>query len=128
MKASSFCARVSSSLLLTLFLSIAAFSQSTGLAGDLGHSFTKFDVTRIDRGGELRTEGANKTLSLRAAGKDYQLVVSPNDLRSSRYRAEDTNMIGVSNVPAPEVTTYKGKIAGDSNSEVRLTIDGVRVE
>jgi hypothetical protein len=122
MKASSFCARASSYLLLTLsLLAAAAFPQNAGLTSDLRNSFTKFDVVRIDH--RDRT-----TLSLTAAGKNYQLIITPNDLRTSRYRAEDTNMIGVSNLPAPQVTTYKGKIAGDANSEVRLTIEKGRIE
>lgn len=128
MKASSFCARVLPHLLLTLFSSTAAFSQSADLTGDLRRSFTKFDIVQIDRGGELRTEGENTKLSLRAGGRDYELIVSPNDLRSSRYLAENSSMIGVSIIPAPDVTTYKGKITGEANSEVRLTIDGLRVE
>lgn len=128
MKASSFCARASLSLLFTLLFSLTIFSQDADLPNDLHRSFTRFDLVRIDRGGGLRTTGGNTTLSLNARGKSYELVVRPRDLRSPRYLAEDTNMIGVSILDAPPVTTFKGKIAGAPASEVRLTIDGEKVE
>src|SRR5215204_2542585 len=128
MKASSFCARALSFLLFTLLTTVAAFSQDSDLRNDLNRSFTKFDVVRLSAGGGPLAEGANRTLSLQAAGKQYDLVLAPNDLRSARYRAEDTNMMGVTNVAAPSVNTFKGKIAGSDGSEVRLTIDGDRIE
>lgn len=128
MKASSFCARVFSALLLTITFSVVGSSQSADLADDLQRSFTKFDVVRVERGDELRTTNDTTTLSVSAGGKSYRLVVTLNDVRSSRYRAEDTNMIGVANLPAPAVTTYKGKIDGEERSEVRLTINGLDIE
>jgi hypothetical protein len=128
MKARSFCARVFSSLVFTTVFALTAFTQTADLRNDLQSSFTKFDIVRIDLGAELRSSGESKTLTLQSAGKNFELRVAPNDLRSARYRAEDTNMIGVRTLDAPPVNTYKGKIVGESDSEVRLTIDGVRVE
>jgi hypothetical protein len=127
MKASSFCARTSSSIILTLLFTLSTISQQTDLRDDLHHSFTKFDLVRLGED-QLRTEGGARTLSVSAAGKAYRLVIEPNDLRAPGYRAEDTNMIGVSNVRPLPVTTFKGKIAGAAASEVRLTIDGDGVE
>jgi len=128
MKASSFCARFSFLFLLTLLLLIPAAAQGDDLQSDLQTSFRKFDLVRIDSGDALRSNGEQKTLTFQADGKSYELVVTPNDLRSRRYRAEDTNGFGMTTLPAPLVTTFKGTIAGEANSEVRLTIDGVRVE
>ena len=128
MKASNFCARVFLYLGSTLFLAFAVYPQSSDLTNDLSRSFSRVDVVRIERGSELRTEGESTRLRLEAAGKTYDLIVTPNDMRARQYRAEDANMIGVSNIAAPPVTTFKGKIAGSAESEVRLTIDGVRVE
>ena len=124
MKASSFCARVTSLLSLVSLFAISSFSQSSDLNTDLRSSFAKFDVTRINRA----SAGGAETLTVRAAGRTFELIVTPNDLRSRRYRAEDTNMIGVTTLPNQPVTTYKGKIAGEPSSEVRLTIDGIKVE
>ncbi len=128
MKASNFCARVSSFLLFITLFGISAFAQSADLRNDLRSSFTKFDLVRIDSGDELRSEGADRTLTLHAEGKSFELVMTPNNILSPRYRAEDTNMIGVSMLERPAVKTYRGKIAGSVNSEVRLTIDGTKIE
>src|SRR5687767_6423025 len=128
MKASCFCPRVILSLVLTGFSVVSASAQSTDLTNDLRSSFKKFDVVRIDSGDELRTVGRSKSLAVRAGDKNYELVVISNDLRSSRYRADETNVIGMTPVERPTVTTYKGTITGEPGSEVRLTIDGVKVE
>ncbi len=128
MKARSFCALFSSLLVVTFFSIIPASAQSTDLRNELQTSFTKFDVVRINPGDELRTRGADRTLSVRTVDTNYDLIVTPNDMRSRRYRAEDTNGFGMTELAAPKVVTYKGTIAGESKSEVRLTIDGLRVE
>jgi hypothetical protein len=57
-----------------------------------------------------------------------ELEVVPNDLRAPGYRAEDTGPVGTHAMESPEVTTYKGIVVGRSGTEVRLTIDGMRVE
>ena len=114
--------------ILTAFFSVTTVAQTSDLTSDLGSSFRKFDLVHIDHGDDLRSGSGSKTLRIRASGRDLELVVVPNDLRSARYRAEDTNMIGVSLLPSQPVTTYKGFIAGEAESKVRLTIDGVRVE
>ena len=128
MNARSFCAKVFSFLVFTTLYAVSIFGQSADLKNDLHSSFTKFDVVRINSGGELRTEGSNKTLTVQSDGRAFELVVTPNDIISPQYRAEDTNMIGVSTLGRPTVTTYKGTIAGAPDSKVRLTINGVRVE
>lgn len=128
MKASIFCARFYFLFLLALLLVVPAAAQGDDLQSDLQKSFRKFDLVRIDSGDALRSNGEQKTLRLHADGKSYELVVTPNDLRSRRYRAEDSNGFGMTTLPAVPVTTYKGTISGEPSSKVRLTIDGVRVE
>src|SRR5688500_2928629 len=128
MKARSFCAQMASLLVFVAFSTLTSFAQSSDLKPDLQSSFSKFDLVRIDTGDELRTSREGKTLTIRAGDKNFELVVTLNDLRSRRYRAEDTNMIGTSTLAAPSVNTYKGVVAGEADSEVRLTINGVKVE
>ncbi len=128
MKARSICPRVFLALVFTALLSVSSLAQSSDLTNDLRSSFTKFDLVRIDSGGELRSVGEGKALTFQAGGKNYELVVTPNDLRSSRYRAEETNVIGTTPLQRPSVNTYKGTIVGESGSEVRLTINDVNVE
>ena len=128
MKATIFCARICTLLIAIGAFALPALSQSTDLKNDLRSSFTKVDVVRIDAGGELRTEGTNKTLTIQTEGRTLQLVVEPNNILSSRYKAEDSNVVGMTPVARPTVQTYKGTIAGETSSEVRLTIEGVKVE
>jgi len=128
MKASSFCALLLSFLLLTTLSAISSIAQSSDLKADLQSSFTKVDVVRISSGSELRTVGDGKKLTVPAAGKSFELNVTLHDMRSPRYRAENTTVIGVTTMPSLPVNTFKGKIEGEPNSEVRLTIEGVKVE
>lgn len=125
MKAQSFC--VLAAITLTMLAS-QAFAQTPELKEDLRNSFSRVNVSRIDPGAEPRNQGGSRSIKLRAEGRDFDLIVTPNDIRSPRYRAEDTNMVGVSTLSAPPVKTYKGHIAGEEGSEVRLTIDGPKVE
>ena len=125
MKASSFCARALPLFLFLSLFAISAAAQQDNLTKDLHRSFRTFEINRSK---PALSENERRTLSVRFAGKDYRLDVEPNDLRSKNYRAENTNMIGMAALPAPEITTYKGRIAGDNRSEVRLTMDGETLE
>ena len=124
MKASSSCARVLVFLFVGTILTITGSAQDSDLTNDLRASFTKFDVITLAEG----REGETRSITVRSAGKDYELVVTPHDLLAAGYKAEETNMLGVVQLARPAVRTYKGKIAGDAGSEVRLTIDNTRVE
>ena len=128
MKTSILSPRMFTALVAVALFAISAMAQSSDLRNDLRSSFTKVDVIRINSGGELRSQGAGKTLTLQTEGRTFELVVEPNNILASRYRAEDTNVIGMTAGERPTVKTYKGKIAGAADSEVRLTIDGVNVE
>ena len=119
MKASSYSARV---LVFFALLATSAISQTSELRDDLARSFTKFDVVRINR-------ASGNRLSIPANGRVYELVVEPHDLRPPHdTAAEDTNMVGVKTLERAPIATYKGKILGEESSEVRLTIDGSRIE
>jgi hypothetical protein len=69
-------------------------------------------------------------LTVPTAQKTFELNLTPRDLRASRYRAENTNRLtqrkrSTSRQP---VYTFKGRVAGAANSQVRLTIEGASVE
>src|SRR5687767_7031574 len=125
MKASSFCARALPLFLFLSLFAISAAAQQDNLTKDLHRSFKAFEINSEK---PVRSENGRRTLRVRFGGKYYRLDVEPNDLRAKNYRAENTNMIGVAPLPAPQVKTYKGRIAGDALTEVRLTIDGETVE
>ncbi len=109
-----------------MMLGTLAFGQNEQLNGDLGKSFSKFDVART--GESLRTNGGKKQIHLSAAGRSVELNIAPHDVRSPRYRAEDTTSEGVRLLERTPVNTYKGTIAGTAKSQVRLTINGGNVE
>jgi Metallo-peptidase family M12/FG-GAP-like repeat/Reprolysin family propeptide len=119
---------VISLLTIILSFSIVAFGQSKTLRNDLNGSFKKFDLVRINNQNALRQAESNRQLSIQTPAKNFQLSLTPNDLRSPRYRAEDTTTGGTRTLEKGQVTTFKGKVTGDGSSEVRLMIDGTRIE
>jgi hypothetical protein len=106
-------------------LFLAAFVTAQDKAKYTDH-FSRYDVVRIDDSQVAFSD--SRKLSLSVAGKTYDLVVGPHDLRAPHYRAEDTGPVGTRELERTPTITFKGKIDGISNSEVRLTIDGTRVE
>ena len=109
--------------ILALF-SITTFAQDSKTKSDLSRSFESFDLVRVAK---TRTDDSERTLKMQAAGRSFELRVTPNDLFSDRYQAEDTQSFGVIQLERPEVNTFKGKIAGEDSSEVRLTIEGNKI-
>ena len=105
----------------------AAFGQSDRAKQDLGRSFRKFDLVRISSDAAVRAAG-NRRLSLNAQGRNIDLDLTPNDIRSSRYKSEDSANPGLKYGPDSSVTTFKGAVAGENGSQVRVLIDGSKVE
>jgi hypothetical protein len=103
---------------------LPAFAQSDSLKNDLERSFRNAKVVRLD----ARSAKANHKLSIAAADKTFEISLTPRDLRAPRYVAEDTGVVGTRRLEKNAVSTYKGKIAGDAQSEVRLTIDDAGIE
>src|SRR5687768_8291714 len=113
---------------ITLSFSTFAFGQDDALRNDLKDSFRKFDLIRINNQNARRQAESNGQLSIQTSTKNFQLSLTPRDLRSPRYRAEDTTALGTRALEKGEITTFKGKVTGDDLSEARLTIDGDKVE
>lgn len=101
------------------------FAQETKLRQDLSRTFTNFEVTSPDA---QRSQGEIESVRLRAAGRNLELVVWKNDLLSPQYRAENTSAMGTVPIERPLVNTYRGRIMGEVESEVRLTIDNGEIE
>jgi hypothetical protein len=115
-------------ILSAIVLSASAFGQTENVQNDLQKSFGKFDVIRLNDQSAPRDSQAQRSFSLTAAGRSFQLDLTPRNLYSPRYRAEDTTANGVRQLEKSAVKTYKGKIAGEENSSVRLTLDGEKTE
>jgi hypothetical protein len=68
-------------------------------------------------------------LSVVTPTHDFEIQLSPNDLRATTYRAEEVVDGGVTrDVPMPGVTTYKGSVEGVYGTDARFTLDGNRIE
>jgi hypothetical protein len=120
--------RFSLSAVLAVSFSIITFAQSAKVSEDLSRSFRTFNVSRLATQSTESINSNSRRLSIDVNGEQLELEVVPNDLRAPNYRAEDTGPVGSRQIESPAVTTYKGSVVGRSGSEVRLTIDGPRIE
>ena len=109
---------------LLLFASFAV-AQNAGLQSDLNSAFAKF---KLNKNINLQKTANGQKLSIATTERSFELVITPNDLRSPRYLAEETSANGVRQLEKSAVTTFKGKVSGNENSQVRLTIDGAKIE
>ncbi len=106
-------------VLCVLTLSTSVFAQETKVREDLSRSFKSFELARP---AASRSAGTVESVRIRVAGRDRELVVWRNDMYSPNYKAENTTSFGMVELDQPRANTYKGRIAGESESEVRLTI------
>ena len=113
---------------LLYFAATVSFGQDSRVKTDLGRAFRKFDLIKTKPAALPDSPGAEKRVAVQAAGQTFDLDVTPNDIRGSRYRTEDTGPMGVTAPGNAGVKTFKGTIAGRGGSEVRLTIDGGDVQ
>jgi hypothetical protein len=128
MKKLSFLLKASITAIFLLLPLSAAFGQSRELRSDLGRRFTKFDVVTVNSRQARRAADAKRSITLMAEGKSFALALEPRNLMSARYRAVNQGPNGAAPLTKPRVNTFKGKVAGDGFSEVRLTLDGKKIE
>ncbi len=115
-------------LALTFVFAQNVSAQNNQLKNDLKKSFGKVDVVRFSGGESLRRVENQDVLSISTAEKTFHLSLTPRDLRSPRYRAENATLMGAQTIESGAVTTYKGKVSGDENSQVRLNIEDSKIE
>ena len=116
------------SLFFMLAFSVAVLGQNSGLQSDLSNSLKKFNVVRLNNRATLQKVDSGGALKISTAEKEFELNLMPNDLRSSRYKAENTSADGKYSVEKGAVTTYKGNVTGETDSKVRMTLDGAKIE
>jgi Metallo-peptidase family M12B Reprolysin-like/FG-GAP-like repeat/Reprolysin family propeptide len=108
---------------LLFFLAVAVTrAQDLRVSKELADSFRSFDVARLDPSHDLHS------IRLRADGRDIDLQIAPHDLRSASFRAMDRNAGGERDLDRSPSNTYKGQVVGEQNSDVRLTMDGSKIE
>jgi hypothetical protein len=126
MKNYSFLRNFAFTLLFLLLSTFSAFAQD--LQSDLGKSFIKYDLIRLDNQAARGAVERRQPISITAAGRNLEMVLTPRDLRAARYKAEDTGLMSTQRLEETTVKTFKGEIAGETGSEVRLTMDDAEIE
>jgi Metallo-peptidase family M12/FG-GAP-like repeat/Reprolysin family propeptide len=108
----------------------AAFTlgQSGDLQTDLNNSFKKFNITKLNKQRTQNRVEAAESLSIPTDDGKFELNLTPHDLRAAGYRAEDTSANGIQKLENDEVTTFKGKVVGKADSDVRMTVSGAAIE
>lgn len=120
---------VLSTPIFVLLFALVAFAQNNPLENELKKSFDKFSIIRLNDRKKLQEVKLTNRLSITTTEKKFELNLVPRDLRGARYKAEDTNSGGTHEIKERvEILTFKGKIAGSSESEVRLTINDDKIE
>ena len=115
-------------IILSLVTILSVSAQSDALKNDLGNSFKSANVVRLNIREAIRQAKTSQIISFLTANRTFELSLTPHDLRSSRYIAEDVTANGTRRLEKAPVTTYKGKIVGETDSEVRLTMDDSGIE
>lgn len=106
------------------------FGQTKNLRNDLQSSFKKFSLVKINNQIARQKAQSGDALTIATDERTYQLNLTARDLRSSNYRAEETDANGLRAIDgAAQVTTFAGKVAGEeSDSEVRVSTNENGVE
>src|SRR5688500_6869144 len=110
---------------LAALAAVTVPAQDPRVRQDLSRSFEKFELAKPSM---TVADGSVEKLRLRAAGRDLVLDVWRNEMLAADYQAENVTAAGVVPVERPNVNTYRGRIVGEVQSEVRVTIDPNSVE
>jgi len=85
------------------------------------------DVTLDAQAAASRVRESGR-LSVVTATHNFEIQLSPNDLRASNYRAEEVSDGGTHDVSMPAINTYKGSVEGVFGTDARFTLDGDHIE
>ncbi|MCA1625667.1 MAG: M12 family metallo-peptidase [Acidobacteria bacterium] len=102
--------------------SVSIFGQT--LDADLKKSFNKHSVIKINDQEALKKAKNQEPFKFMVDGKIIQFILTPNEIRSEKYKAEYTSASGVHSLPRGEVFTYTGKLIGEKDSVLAFTVDG----
>jgi Metallo-peptidase family M12/Calx-beta domain/Reprolysin family propeptide/Bacterial pre-peptidase C-terminal domain len=95
----------------------------------LSKHFRKYDLIRMDPGAVAAQVRSKGRLLLKSSARDFDLHLTPNDLRSPDYIAEVIDAKGVAHpLPKTEVNTYKGDVKGLPGAQVRLSLTEKGIE
>src|SRR5882762_8580863 len=114
----------------TLFVARSAASKSVPVHQQQIERFLRrHEAIELDSRAAARRVRENGQLSITTAGWNFDLELTPNDLRAPNYRAEEVvDGGGVRSVALNSVQTYRGSVRGLDGAEARFTIDDEKVE
>ncbi len=110
--------------LFVILLGSTTLISAQSAQADLSKSFTNYNLVKIDTKASSAKVSQNGKLSI----ANFELNLTPRDLRSANYRAEETNANGHRTLEKGYISTYKGTVKGVENSAVRLSIGEDKVE
>lgn len=131
--------------LLTLALFVGAFphrfvhAQEDVLPGssitysrqdkDLNQLVRQHERIRLNPAQVMKQVRLSGRLSLATSGQSFELDLQPHDMRSKRYRSEETGEDGIRReIKSDPVRTYKGQMIGREDAQARFTIDENSIE
>ncbi len=95
----------------------------------LSKHFRKYDLLRMDPGAVAAQVRKNGRLRLKSSARDFDLYLTPHDMRSSDYVAQVIDAKGVAHpLPKTEVNTFKGDIKGLPGAQARLSLSEKGIE
>ncbi|HEX8267250.1 MAG TPA: discoidin domain-containing protein [Pyrinomonadaceae bacterium] len=108
-------------------MSVSVFGQDT-LEKDLRQSFRKYDLVKLNDKVLLEKVKSEESIEIQALGCRFEFVLTPHDIRAKNYRALESTDAGEREMERAEVTTFKGKLKNDFESEVRFAVTEEGVE
>jgi hypothetical protein len=106
-----------------------AQSKRVRFEQDVERVFTNHEDVRLDSQTVAQRVRESGRLSVQTPAREFEIVLSPNDLRAPNYHAEEVIDGGiVREVPMSRVNTYKGSVAGMPDADARFTVDDNAIE
>jgi len=99
------------------------------LQADVSRSFERFDALELDPALALKAARRDSRLTLRTSRGELELELEPFDVRADDWRGVVVGEGGaVTEMERAPAKTFRGKLRGEPSSEVRLVLDGEKVE
>ena len=99
------------------------------LHADVSRAFERFDALELDPTAALKSVRQSGELALQTAHGRLELELEPFDVRADHWRGVVVGEGGVvTEMERAPLNTFSGKVRGEPRSEVRLVLDGEKVE
>jgi hypothetical protein len=121
---------VCAAVVASSYVSPAASGQDEDkVRAQVGRALSSFDRFDLDPSAALKAARQSGRLRLPAAGGDLELELEPFDVRAADWRGVVAGEGGATReMERAPLATFRGKVRGESGSQVRLVLDGAKVE